>query len=34
MFRNRIFTLLAALCCLAGLSLPAAAAEVESGSLY
>ena len=34
MFRNRIFALLAALCCLAGLSLPAAAAEVESGSLY
>ena len=34
MFRNRIFALLASLCCLAGLPFPAEAAEVESGSVY
>ena len=34
MFRTRIFSLLTALCCLAGLALPAAAAEVDCDSVY
>jgi len=34
MFRNRMLALLAALCCLTGLAVTAAAAEVESGCVY
>ena len=34
MFRNRMFALLTALCCAAGLAVPVSAAEVESGSVY
>ena len=34
MHKNRITALAAALCCAAGLALPTAAAEVESGSVY
>ena len=34
MFRNRMLSLLAALCCAAALPVAAAAAEVESGSIY
>lgn len=34
MFRTKLFGLLAALCCLLGLAVPAAAAEVDSGQVY
>ena len=34
MFRNRIFCLVTALCCLLGLAATAAAAEVDSGAVY
>lgn len=34
MFRKRIFCLLTAVCCLAGLALPAAAAEVDCDAVY
>lgn len=34
MYRKRMISLLAALCCLAGLALPAAAAEVECDAVY
>lgn len=34
MFRTRIFSMLAALCCLCALALPAAAAEVDCDSVY
>ena len=34
MFRNRLLALLTALCCIAGLSCAAAAAEVDSGGVY